>query len=137
MLRAAIVIPLPENLLIGPEIYCARCGGADLGVDQKDVGLEVPGLVRGNGEHLGGYIAPGLPLLRRQLSSSTGRIALGEGLPVGTLSDPGRNTEEGVDRREVVVDGGHPHLAPGWPPVESGCKMASPVYFAVTQRPIA
>jgi type III pantothenate kinase len=55
-------------------------------------------LVRGNGEHLGGYIAPGLPLLRRQLSSSTGRIALGEGLPVGTLNDPGRNTEDGVDR---------------------------------------
>jgi len=62
-------------------------------------------LVDCNGVHLGGYIAPGLALLRGQLLAHTRRIQYDPALSTVALSDitPGRDTAEGVERGCLIM----------------------------------
>ncbi|WP_207062305.1 type III pantothenate kinase [Motiliproteus sp. SC1-56] len=53
-------------------------------------------LVDENGSHLGGYIMPGLRLMRESLLSRTQRVRP-EGEPLAERVSPGRSTEECVD----------------------------------------
>lgn len=57
-------------------------------------------LVSASGEHLGGYIGPGLPLMRSQLRTHTRRIRYGdlEAERAGRELSPGRSTAEAVER---------------------------------------
>ncbi len=74
------------------------CGHACLVVD---VGTAVTvDLVASDGKHLGGYIAPGIALLRGQLLSHTRRIRYDSEEAGLALSDiaPGRSTAEAVER---------------------------------------
>jgi len=66
-----------------------------------DLGTAVTAdLVDSDGEHLGGYICPGLPLMRAQLRTHTRRIRYddGEALHAARESAPGRSTAEAVER---------------------------------------
>lgn len=66
-----------------------------------DLGTAVTSdLIAVNGEHLGGYICPGLPLLRGQLQSHTRRIRYDESKAGAALGDmsPGCSTVEAVER---------------------------------------
>lgn len=61
--------------------------------------------VAANGDHLGGFIGPGLPLMRSQLSAHTRRIRYDQRsaeLALGGL-DPGRSTAEAVERGCVLM----------------------------------
>lgn len=74
------------------------CGDACMVID---VGTAVTvDLVTANGRHLGGYIAPGMGLLRGQLLSHTRRIQYGvEEAQLALVSaGPGTSTAEGVER---------------------------------------
>ncbi len=53
-----------------------------------------------DGEHLGGYICPGMPLMRRELSTHTRRIRYDDAVAQQALLglEPGRNTAEAVER---------------------------------------
>lgn len=57
-------------------------------------------LLSAEGLHMGGYIAPGLALMRSQLTSSTRRVRYErcEGKICTTLLPPGRNTHDAVER---------------------------------------
>lgn len=50
------------------------------------------------GAHLGGFICPGLALMRAQLKTHTRRIRYDEDDTVAALRAPGRNTAEAVER---------------------------------------
>lgn len=50
------------------------------------------------GEHLGGYIVPGLGLMRRALYSDTDAVKVAECLASGMSLSPGKNTEDAVNR---------------------------------------
>lgn len=50
------------------------------------------------GCHLGGFICPGLALMRAQLKTHTRRIRYEQDEAVGLLRQPGRNTAEAVER---------------------------------------
>lgn len=50
------------------------------------------------GEHLGGYILPGLGLMRRALSSDTDAVKVAECFAPGMSLAPGRNTADAVNR---------------------------------------
>jgi len=61
--------------------------------------------VTGHGEHIGGYICPGVPLMRDQLRTHTRRIRyddLAAGRALDTLG-PGRCTVEAVERGSVLM----------------------------------
>lgn len=66
-----------------------------------DLGTAVTAdLISAAGEHLGGYIAPGLPLMRAQLCTHTRRIRYEEAERVCAASElrPGQSTAEAVER---------------------------------------
>lgn len=66
-----------------------------------DLGTAVTAdLVAADGRHLGGFICPGLPLMRDQLSTHTRRIRYDRGAADAALSslEPGRSTAEAVER---------------------------------------
>lgn len=74
------------------------CGGACMVID---IGTAVTvDLVAADGQHLGGYIAPGMGLLRGQLLSHTSRIQYGvdEARLALTNTGPGTSTAEAVER---------------------------------------
>jgi type III pantothenate kinase len=74
------------------------CGGACLIID---LGTAITvDLVAHDGSHLGGYIAPGVALLRAQLLTHTRRIRYDAAETASALSDisPGRSTAEAVER---------------------------------------
>ncbi|MNZ57854.1 Type III pantothenate kinase [compost metagenome] len=56
--------------------------------------------VNAGGEHLGGYICPGLPLMRAQLRTHTRRIRYDDGEADQALADlaPGRTSAQAVER---------------------------------------
>lgn len=56
--------------------------------------------VDATGQHLGGFICPGLPLMRHQLATHTRRIRYDRGQALSALqhSGPGHNTAEAVER---------------------------------------
>ena len=56
--------------------------------------------VASDGRHLGGYICPGMPLLRSQLQTHTRRIRYGDAFVASALADssPGVSTMEAVER---------------------------------------
>lgn len=71
-----------------------------------DLGTAVTAdLISATGEHLGGYIGPGLPLMRAQLCTHTRRIRYdeAEGACVGRELLPGRSTAEAVERGCVLM----------------------------------
>ncbi len=66
-----------------------------------DLGTAVTSdLVAENGEHLGGFICPGMPLMRNQLRTHTRRIRYDDEAAERALLDmaPGRSTVEAVER---------------------------------------
>ncbi|WP_044870880.1 pantothenate kinase [Pseudomonas sp. LFM046] len=66
-----------------------------------DLGTAVTSdLVSGDGEHLGGFICPGMPLMRNQLRTHTRRIRYDDEAAEKALLDmaPGRSTVEAVER---------------------------------------
>ncbi|MGV8844012.1 MAG: pantothenate kinase [Pseudomonas sp.] len=78
-------------------------GGACLVLD---LGTAVTSdLVTGDGEHMGGYICPGVPLMRDQLRTHTGRIRYDELAAERALDSlaPGRCTTEAVERGCVLM----------------------------------
>jgi len=58
-----------------------------------------------DGEHLGGFICPGLPLMRSQLRGHTRRIRYEDSAAIGVLNElsPGRSTVEAVERGLVLM----------------------------------
>lgn len=66
-----------------------------------DLGTAVTSdLVTADGEHLGGFICPGMPLMRNQLRTHTRRIRYDDEAAEKALHDmvPGRSTVEAVER---------------------------------------
>ncbi|WP_068830814.1 pantothenate kinase [Pseudomonas sp. BMS12] len=66
-----------------------------------DLGTAVTSdFVDANGEHLGGYICPGMPLMRRELGTHTRRIRYDDAAAQQALLglEPGRTTAEAVER---------------------------------------
>lgn len=66
-----------------------------------DLGTAVTSdLIAGDGEHLGGFICPGMPLMRNQLRTHTRRIRYDDEAGERALLDlaPGRSTVEAVER---------------------------------------
>jgi len=61
--------------------------------------------IAADGEHLGGFIAPGMPLMRGQLRGHTRRIRYDDNATAGVLDDssPGRSTVEAVERGLVLM----------------------------------
>ncbi|WP_460417993.1 pantothenate kinase [Pseudomonas sp. microsymbiont 2] len=61
--------------------------------------------VGADGEHLGGYICPGMPLMRSQLRTHTRRIRYDDASAERALSSlaPGRSTVEAVERGCVLM----------------------------------
>ncbi|MDZ3995068.1 pantothenate kinase [Pseudomonas sp. Teo4] len=61
--------------------------------------------VAGDGEHLGGYICPGMPLMRSQLRTHTRRIRYDDASAERALAslEPGRSTVEAVERGCVLM----------------------------------
>lgn len=79
------------------------CGGACLVID---LGTAITvDLVSHDGVHLGGYIAPGVALLRGRLLAHTRGIQYEAGEVALALSDlsPGRSTAEAVDRGCLIM----------------------------------
>lgn len=71
-----------------------------------DLGTAVTSdFVTDDGEHLGGYICPGVPLMRRELSTHTRRIRYDDNAAHQALLglQPGRNTAEAVERGCVLM----------------------------------
>lgn len=75
-----------------------RAGGACLVLD---LGTAVTAdFVAADGQHLGGFICPGMPLMRNQLRTHTRRIRYAD-IPAGSAlpsHSPGRNTLDAVER---------------------------------------
>ncbi|QXH52033.1 pantothenate kinase [Pseudomonas fakonensis] len=61
--------------------------------------------ISADGEHLGGYICPGMPLMRSQLRTHTRRIRYDDASAERALSSlaPGRSTVEAVERGCVLM----------------------------------
>ncbi|MBD9417575.1 pantothenate kinase [Pseudomonas sp. PDM16] len=79
------------------------CGGACLVLD---LGTAVTSdFVASNGEHLGGYICPGVPLMRNQLRTHTRRIRYDDVAAELAMRStrPGRSTVEAVERGCVLM----------------------------------
>jgi type III pantothenate kinase len=69
-----------------------RCGAAIIVDCGSALTLDA---VTASGQHLGGYIVPGLGMLERSLIQGTGSVRLDDGAQADDL-DPGRSTSEGV-----------------------------------------
>lgn len=67
--------------------------------------------VAADGEHLGGYICPGMPLMRSQLRTHTRRIRYDDASAERALASlaPGRSTVEAVERGCVLMLQGFAH----------------------------
>lgn len=67
--------------------------------------------VSADGEHLGGYICPGMPLMRSQLRTHTRRIRYDDASAERALAslEPGRSTVEAVERGCVLMLQGFAH----------------------------
>ena len=59
-------------------------------------------LITSQGEHLGGYIAPGLRLMREALSTKTTAINLGK-IGYSESAFPGRNTVQAIKSAELAM----------------------------------
>lgn len=90
---------------LGLDRWLAAVGAYQLAGRQAclvlDLGTAVTSdFVTADGEHLGGYICPGMPLMRRELGTHTRRIryddAVGQKALLGL--EPGRSTAEAVER---------------------------------------
>lgn len=71
-----------------------------------DLGTAVTAdFVSADGAHLGGFICPGLPLMRDQLSTHTRRIRYDRQVALAALQElePGRSTAEAVERGCVLM----------------------------------
>jgi len=114
----------------GIQTHCARaeafCGGVHNGyVDNRCLGVDrwvaalgayqqaqgaclvldlgtalTADFIAADGQHLGGFICPGMPMMRNQLRAHTGRIRYEDSTAAGVLEDlsPGRSTVEAVER---------------------------------------
>lgn len=89
---------------LGLDRWLALVGAFSLGGGAclvLDLGTAVTAdLVSSEGEHLGGYICPGMPLLRNQLCTHTRRIRYDEAAAQQAMRslEPGRSTAEAVER---------------------------------------
>lgn len=114
----------PEFARVTPECGGVRCAYRDeskLGVDRwlavlaayrrrpapalvVDCGSAVTlDLLGGDGQHLGGYIVPGLGLMRRALYSDTDAVKVAPPDSPPASLDPGCNTRDAVDRGLPVM----------------------------------
>lgn len=93
-----------EYQLLGLDRWLAILGGFQLAAKAClviDLGTAITAdFVNGQGEHLGGYICPGLSLMRGQLQSHTRRIRYESDEDGGAKQVllPGRSTAEAVER---------------------------------------
>ena len=89
---------------LGLDRWLAMLGGFHLASGAclvLDFGTAVTAdFISGNGEHLGGFICPGMPLMRNQLRTHTRRIRYGDLAAERALESlvPGRTTVEAVER---------------------------------------
>ncbi|WAJ38256.1 type III pantothenate kinase [Pseudomonas sp. GOM7] len=98
-----------DHARLGLDRWLAVLGGYHLGQRACliiDLGTAVTAdLVACDGRHLGGFICPGVPLMREQLSTHTRRIRYDResaALALSTL-DPGRSTAQAVERGCVLM----------------------------------
>jgi type III pantothenate kinase len=89
---------------LGLDRWLAMLGGFHLASGAclvLDFGTAVTAdFIAGDGEHLGGFICPGMPLMRNQLRTHTRRIRYGDVAAERALESliPGRTTVEAVER---------------------------------------
>lgn len=89
---------------LGLDRWLAMLGGFHLAAGAcliLDFGTAVTAdFIDANGEHLGGFICPGLPLMRNQLRTHTRNIRYGDLAAERALTSyaPGRSTAEAVER---------------------------------------
>jgi len=89
---------------LGLDRWLAMLGGYHLASGAclvLDFGTAVTAdFIAGDGEHLGGFICPGMPLMRNQLRTHTRRIRYGDLAAERALESlvPGRTTVEAVER---------------------------------------
>ena len=90
---------------LGLDRWLAMLGGFHLASGSAclvlDFGTAVTAdYIAANGEHLGGFICPGMPLMRNQLRTHTRKIRYGDTAAERALegSAPGRTTVEAVER---------------------------------------
>lgn len=89
---------------LGLDRWLAMLGGYHLASGPclvLDFGTAVTAdFIAGDGEHLGGFICPGMPLMRNQLRTHTRRIRYGDLAAERALESlvPGRTTVEAVER---------------------------------------
>jgi type III pantothenate kinase len=89
---------------LGLDRWLAMLGGFHLASGAclvLDFGTAVTAdFIAGDGEHLGGFICPGMPLMRNQLRTHTRRIRYGDLAAERALESlvPGRTTVEAVER---------------------------------------
>jgi type III pantothenate kinase len=89
---------------LGLDRWLAMLGGFHLASGAclvLDFGTAVTAdFIAGDGEHLGGFICPGMPLMRNQLRTHTRRIRYGDIAAERALESliPGRTTVEAVER---------------------------------------
>jgi len=106
---AGVINGYEDHLRLGMDRWLAALGayhlakGACLVIDLGTAGKA--DFVATDGEHLGGYICPGMPLMRRQLRTHTRRIRYDDASAeraLGSLA-PGRSTVEAVERGCVLM----------------------------------
>jgi len=106
---AGVINGYEDHLRLGMDRWLAALGayhlakGACLVIDLGTAGKA--DFVATDGEHLGGYICPGKPLMRRQLRTHTRRIRYDDASAeraLGSLA-PGRSTVEAVERGCVLM----------------------------------
>jgi type III pantothenate kinase len=89
---------------LGLDRWLAMLGGYHLAAGAclvLDFGTAVTAdFIAGDGEHLGGFICPGMPLMRNQLRTHTRKIRYGDVAAEQALEShaPGRTTVEAVER---------------------------------------
>ena len=90
---------------LGLDRWLAMLGGFHLASGEAclvlDFGTAVTAdFIAANGEHLGGFICPGMPLMRNQLRTHTRKIRYGDAAAERALSSnaPGRTTVDAVER---------------------------------------
>lgn len=93
-----------EHARLGLDRWLALVGGYHLARQACvviDLGTAVTSdFVSASGEHLGGFICPGMPLMRNQLRTHTRRIRYDDAAAEKALEslEPGRSTVEAVER---------------------------------------
>ena len=107
--QGGVVNGYDDYARLGLDRWLAVLGGYHLGQRACliiDLGTAVTAdLVARDGRHLGGFICPGVPLMREQLSTHTRRIRYDResaALALSTL-EPGRSTAEAVERGCVLM----------------------------------